>query len=116
MFHDIKLGDEGGRLAAVARYDIMDTPSEPQFDNIVSLLKTIFKAPIALISIIDDRRQWYKAIDGASLVEIPRDTSFCNYTIQSADIFAIEDMTLDPRFVDHPVSYTHLTLPTICSV
>jgi len=103
MFHDIKLGDEGGRLAAVARYDIMDTPSEPQFDNIVSLLKTIFKAPIALISIIDDRRQWYKAIDGASLVEIPRDTSFCNYTIQSADIFAIEDMTLDPRFVDHPM-------------
>lgn len=71
MFHDLKLGDERGRLCAVARYDIMDTPSEPQFDNIVSLLKTIFKVPIALISVIDDRRQWYKAVEGLAITEIP---------------------------------------------
>lgn len=103
MFHDLKLGDEAGRLSAVARYEIMDTPSEPQFDHIVSLLKTIFKAPIALISVIDDRRQWYKACEGLGVGEIPRDMAFCNYTIQSADILAIEDTTLDPRFASHPL-------------
>lgn len=103
MFHDLKLGDERGRLCAVARYDLLDTPSEPQFDTIVSLLKTIFRVPIALISIIDDRRQWYKAVEGLPIAEIPRDAAFCNYTIQSADILAIEDTTLDPRFADHPM-------------
>lgn len=103
MFHDLKLGDEAGRLSAVARYDILDTPAEPQFDDIASLLKTIFKAPIALISVIDDKRQWYKACDGLDVGEIPRDMAFCNYTIRSSDILAIEDTTLDPRFADHPL-------------
>ncbi|KAA0971113.1 sensor domain-containing diguanylate cyclase [Aureimonas fodinaquatilis] len=103
MFRDLKLGDEAGRLAAVARYEVIDTPAEPQFDHIVELLKIIFKVPIALVSVIDDKRQWYKASAGLSISEVPRDIAFCNYTIQSDAVLSVEDTLLDYRFANHPL-------------
>ncbi|MEO9337741.1 sensor domain-containing diguanylate cyclase [Mesorhizobium sp. SB112] len=102
MLYDPKLTDEAARLAAVHRYDLLDTPPEPEFEQLTVLLKSIFAAPIVLISLIDDRRQWCKSSIGLDIKELPRDQTFCQYTIRSLDVMVIEDATQDPRFKDHP--------------
>lgn len=104
------LASEPERAAALHNLRLVDTPPEPSFDAIVSLASLYLKCPIALVSLIDVDRQWFKAKRGLSLNETPRDIAFCNYTIQSSDLFVVEDASQDERFRDHPlvVSQPHI--------
>ena len=95
--------DEQYRLEAVRALRLLDTPPEPRFDRITKLVKEMFDIPVVSISLIDDRRQWFKSKLGLELDEVPLDLSFCSYTIALDDIFIIEDTLKDPRFSQHPL-------------
>ena len=95
--------NEGERLAALDRYAILDTSPEEAFGEIVHLASTLCEAPIALITLIDSTRQWFKARVGIDDSETPRNVSFCGHAIcDSADVFVVPDAREDPRFVDNP--------------
>lgn len=101
----IATGDrrESDRLAALAEYQILDTAAEPGFDDAVSIAVQLCDVPIALVSLIDDSRQWFKAAVGLTVSETPRDISFCGHAIGKPELFVIEDATQDPRFADNPL-------------
>jgi PAS domain S-box-containing protein len=88
---------EDERLAALRSYQILDTPPEPEFDDAVSLVKTICGVPIALVSLVDVGRQWFKAKVGVEVQETGIDTSVCALAIRQSEVFVIEDLSLDPR-------------------
>lgn len=96
--------DEAGRLAALRRYNILDTEPEEEFDEIVALIKSIFSISSAAINLIDSDRQWSKAAVGDSFeryvsqYNCARSEAFCDYTIRSHEAMMIEDATVDPRF------------------
>ena len=94
--------DEHRRLAALVKMAILDTPREANFDRIAEMTKRFFNAPIVLISLIDQHRQWFKSYYGVSELQMPRATAFCSYTILADTPLIIEDATKDPRFFDHP--------------
>jgi len=99
---DAKLVDEPGRLAALKRYELLDTPKEAPFDRITDLVKTVLDVPIVTISLIDRDRQWMKSCVGLDVSETARDISFCTHTIKSRQPMHVPDATLDPRFKDNP--------------
>src|SRR5258708_31451559 len=94
---------EDARLEAVRAYEILDTAPERQFDDIVLLASAICRTPIALISIVDAERQWFKARKGLLDAETPRDVSFSAHAILSDGVFEVSDSALDPRFADNPL-------------
>ena len=94
---------EAERLIALADYQIMDTATEPGFEDAVLIAAELCDAPIALVSLVDDRRQWFKASVGLAVAETPRNISFCGHAIRAPELFVVEDATLDPRFVDNPL-------------
>lgn len=100
---DLKLIDEAGRMAALRRYDILDTPAEPAFDRIAALVRSILNVPMAAISLIDDDRQWFKALDGLDRKETSRDIAFCDHTIRERTPMIIPDATSDARFSANPL-------------
>lgn len=93
--------DEKIRLAALARYQILDSEAEAAFDDLVKLAAHICATPVALISFLDAERQWFKSRLGVELTETSRDISVCNYTIQQ-DSFVVHDLAADPRFAHFP--------------
>jgi len=99
MVIDQKLHDEAGRIAALHRYEVLDTPKEAAFDRITSLVTTIFNVPICAVSLIDADRQWFKSCVGLPLSETSRDVSFCTHTIMQREPLYVSDATLDARFV-----------------
>lgn len=95
--------NEEERLATLLSLDILDTPPEKAFDELTALAASICKTPVALISFVDQDRQWFKSRVGCSTEETPRDISFCGHTILQSDLLIVPDATLDPRFADSPL-------------
>lgn len=85
------------RLAALATYAILDTPAEPGFDDIVSLASRLCRAPIALVSLLDRDRQWFKARTGVPFCETPMSQSICAHALRAGDLLVIPDLTQDER-------------------
>lgn len=94
---------ETRRLAALARYHVMDTPREAAFDEIVELVAAICEAPIAIVNLIEDGRQFFKAEVGLGVRETPLDTSFCGQAILEEDFLLVPDATDDRRFNCNPL-------------
>jgi two-component system, NtrC family, sensor kinase len=95
--------DEKQRLAALHGYDILDTPPEKIFDSITVLASHVCETPIALLVLIDQDRQWFKARVGVRLKETPREFAFCAHTIMQRALFIIPDATQDKRFLANPL-------------
>ena len=91
------------RIKALNDSFILDTPAEERFDRLTRLAKQIFDVPIALISLIDSNRQWFKSCQGIDIAESGRDISFCGHAILGKDILQIPDAREDIRFFDNPV-------------
>ncbi|ETW05673.1 hypothetical protein H310_03393 [Aphanomyces invadans] len=97
------LPDEQERLAVLRSFDILDTPTEDVFDIICELASNAFKCPIAVVSLVDQDRQWFKASVGLAQTEIPRNVSFCAHTIISKEPMVVLDTHQDRRFVKNPL-------------
>jgi two-component system, sensor histidine kinase len=96
--------DEARRLEVLHTYEVLDTEAEQDFDELVELASQICEMPVALISLVDQDRQWFKARTGyIDVPETPRDVSFCAHTILSDDPLAVADARQDPRFADNPL-------------
>ncbi|SER75094.1 sensor domain-containing diguanylate cyclase [Sphingobium sp. YR768] len=100
--HD-RLTDEPGRIAALRRYDILDTPSEGAFDKITDLVRTLVGVPISAVSLIDTDRQWFKSLAGLDGTETPRSVAFCDYAIRQDEPLVVPDACADARFCDNPL-------------
>jgi len=97
-------GPEAQRLAALDRYAILDTEPEQSFDDLVILASHVCKTPMALLSLVDDRRQWFKSAVGVQVRETPREFSFCAHAIQKQEhLFIVQDTLKDERFRDNPL-------------
>jgi anti-sigma regulatory factor (Ser/Thr protein kinase) len=94
--------DEAARLAALRRYRILDTEPERSFDDLALLASHICGTPMALITLVDEHRQWFKSRVGVSETETSRAISFCTHAIQQRDLFVVSDATRDERFRNNP--------------
>ncbi|MDY7226502.1 ATP-binding protein [Hyalangium rubrum] len=92
--------NEKARLEALRSYEVLDTAPEPSFDDITQLAAQLCDAPVALITLVDETRVWFKSRVGVDLREVPRETSFCTHTVQHSSLFVLPDVLEDPRFVD----------------
>lgn len=95
--------DEEERLACLHALDILDTPPERRFDEITRLAATSFGAPMALVSLVDKERQWFKSSYGLEVKETSRETSFCSHAVSARDVLIVPDTFYDPRFADNPL-------------
>lgn len=98
-----KLSDEPARIAALHRYEVLDTPAEEPFDKITTLVKTVLQVPISAVSLVDNDRQWFKSIDGLDSTETARSISFCSHAIKDVTPLVIPDATKDERFSSSPL-------------
>lgn len=89
------------RLAALAGLDILDTPPEPEFDDLVLLASALCQTPIALVTLVTDERQWFKAHRGAPMNQTPLERSICKYTMSAPDVLVLPDLRDDPRTADN---------------
>lgn len=95
--------NEGQRLSNLRDLNILDTGAEAGFDRLTRLASRLFNVPIALVSIIDENRQWFKSRQGLDTCETERDISFCGHTILGHEVMVVNDATLDSRFSDNPL-------------
>jgi DNA-binding response OmpR family regulator len=95
--------DEEQRLAALHGLRILDTPPEERFDRITRLAASSFNVPMALISLVDRERQWFKSAHGLDVTETSRETSFCSHAVSSHEVLIVPDAFHDPRFADNPL-------------
>lgn len=99
--------NEQERLAALDAYEILDTPRESPFDRIAALASRLFETPMSLVSLVAEKRQWFKAKCGIAWTETPRAASFCTHCILGQDALVVCDATKDPRFKDNPLVVGH---------
>ena len=95
--------DEKIRLDTLRSLGVLDTPPEERYDRLTRTAKRLFGVPIALVSLIDENRQWFKSCVGVSVSETPRDISFCGHAILGDEVLVIPDATKDVRFADNPL-------------
>ena len=91
------------RLAALQRYDVLDTLPEPVFDDLTKMAAHICGMPIALIVFVDERRLWFKSKVGLAQAEVPREATPCCHTILQDDLLVLDDAHRDPRFAKSPL-------------
>lgn len=91
------------RLENLHKYEILDTPADGDFDEITSLAAKIFNVPIAIITLVDSDRIWFKSSYGLDAEEIPRDPGLCSSAIMTDDIYIVEDARKDPRTLSNPL-------------
>ena len=94
---------EPARLDALRALEVLDTRPEERFDRITRLASRLFDVPIALVSLVDDSRQWFKSRHGLEAPETSREISFCGHTILEDGILVVQDAKVDPRFHDNPL-------------
>src|SRR5437899_2925712 len=94
---------EKKRLKVLWQYEVLDTVPEEVFDDLTELAASICEAPIALITLVDEDRQWFKSKVGTTIKETSRDISFCGHAITQSDLFIVPDATKDQRFAHNPL-------------
>lgn len=99
--------DEPERVRATRATGLFDTPADARYDRIVRIAALLTDMPIALVTLLDEERQWFKSRIGLSITETPRGWAFCNHTILDKKIMIVEDATQDPRFADNPLVTGH---------
>lgn len=93
---------ESARIASLHSYRILDTPTDAGFEDIVDAVRRSLRVPIALVSLVDTDRQWFKARRGIDPTETSRELAFCAYAILGSDPMVVEDTLKDERFCGHP--------------
>lgn len=93
--------NEQERLEVLKHLDLLDSPQDPAFDDLCQEAARAFAAPIALITLLDTHRQWFKARVGLDVCETTRDASFCNYVVAEDTVLIVPDARRDPRFSDN---------------
>ena len=94
---------EAARVKTLRDYEVLDTPPEESFDRLTRTAAYLFDTPIALVSLIDEDRQWFKSRYGLETMYTAREMAFCDYTIQSDEVLIVPDATQDPRFENNPL-------------
>src|ERR1700750_691877 len=94
--------NEKERLKDLLETELLDTPQDSEFDDIVKLASEICKVPMSLITLVDSNRQWFKAKVGIESDETSREESFCGHAIMSDELFEVENALNDERFYDNP--------------
>ncbi len=95
--------DEAGRLEALRRYEVLDTPPEAGFDRITALAARLFDVPMAIVSLVDESRAWFKSCYGFEGQEIQRHRTFCSYALLAEDLLVVPEARHDSRFADNPL-------------
>ncbi|MFY1663747.1 EAL domain-containing protein [Pseudomonas sp. Pseu.R1] len=95
--------NEASRLSRITHMGLLNSTSDDVLDHIVDMVAHYFEVPIALVSIVSEHRQWFRAGTGLDEKETPREISFCAYSILSPDVLQVPDARLDPRFMDNPL-------------
>lgn len=95
--------NEPQRLLALRRLQVLDSPPEERFDRLTRLARHLLQVPIALISLVDSDRQWFKSRQGLTVSETPREVAFCAHAILTADTMVVPDALQDSRFADNPL-------------
>ena len=95
--------EEIRRIENLKKFDILDTPPDGSYDEITSLASKIFDVPIAIISLVDTDRIWFKSAYGLDAEEIPRSPGLCSSAIMSDDVYIVENARIDPRTLANPL-------------
>ncbi|CUA85150.1 MULTISPECIES: GAF domain-containing protein [Gulbenkiania] len=95
--------DEHERIATLHALGILDTGREPSFDQVTDWASNYFQVPIALVTLVDHDRQWFKSACGLDTPETSREVSFCAHTVVDRQLMVVENALLDPRFFDNPL-------------
>ena len=97
------IANEAARLKALHAYHILDTDPEQAFDDLTLLASQVCGTPIALITLVDEKRQWFKSKVGIDVNETARNISFCSHAIEQPGLFEVPDTLTDRRFRDNPM-------------
>lgn len=108
MFKGLKImipipDNDAARIEDLHSFEVLDTPKEDSFDAITRLAARLFGVPIAVVSLVDKDRQWFKSSHGLDAEQTPRDQAFCTYAIMEPEPLVVLDATLDDRFKDNPL-------------
>ena len=95
--------DEERRIVALRKYEILDTPADGSFDDLTALAAKVFNVPIAIVSLVDQDRIWFKSHHGLEVQQIDRDPGLCASAILSDDVYLVEDAKNDPRCLANPL-------------